>query len=203
MVPVVDLLLCSLASSHYFLVIANIVSCYRRRQLICVNPPRLLSIVCPPISITVTVVHVIVSSFTVRFQSPRHRPFCRPLLQDPRLPLDEWPTSCPEPPLLAQEMSEAYHVRMPSYYALRRSRTRDTLTVTWSCCQKSSSSHCELWLWPLCRSLFPALHYLINAHPGVHSCSHSSSHRHFDYSFYTKQTNYLFYNTLSKHAERQ
>ncbi len=29
-VPVVDLLLCSLASSHYFLVI---VSCYRRRQL--------------------------------------------------------------------------------------------------------------------------------------------------------------------------
>ncbi len=45
MVPVVDLLLYSLASSHYFLVIANIVSCYRRRQLICVNPPRLLSIV--------------------------------------------------------------------------------------------------------------------------------------------------------------
>ena len=33
MVPVVDLLLCSLASSHYFLVISNIVSCYGRRQL--------------------------------------------------------------------------------------------------------------------------------------------------------------------------
>ncbi len=45
MVPVVDLLLCSLASSHYFLVISNIVSCYGRRQLTWVNPPRLLSIV--------------------------------------------------------------------------------------------------------------------------------------------------------------
>ena len=41
MVPVVDLLLCSLASSHYFLVISNIVSCYGRRQLTWVNPPRL------------------------------------------------------------------------------------------------------------------------------------------------------------------
>ncbi len=33
MVPVVDLLLCSLASSHHFLVIYNIVNCYGRRQL--------------------------------------------------------------------------------------------------------------------------------------------------------------------------